>query len=528
MPECPPSLLAVSHEATRTGAVHSLLHLLEFFREKGSFEIRSLLFSGGANLKRFEAFGPVTKTSERDRERISTLLDGVDIILVNSAASSSALRSLGELGVPIVLFVHELMHELSLINEQDLVALSTIPDRYISCSEAVASNLQSQLGISADKIDIIGELVPIERILARATSSTDESGSVNVPENIPLVGAVGNPSWRKGIDLFLHTAATFLNEHPGRAHFVWIGGGESRDERQRIEFEIDQLKLRDSVTITGILENPFPIISALDVFTLTSREDPYPLVMIEAAVLGIPIAGFAGSGGFDEFARDFGGLVVSPRTPDAMAGAVAELLDSPELGKHESLDIGALDVSRLAPRFKAVLTETLKGTAHRPSLPASDVAGKLTARQYPVEVRLVSDHSRIFETVVHCNDTDDTFIELPIDQNLSKPGRIRLSMNSGPAGISLTGLIAHDGDGHQIQLPATAEPSMGSGLTNDQGKWIATGYQSRIYISDIPCSTRKLSMTIRISIYEHFLNPYDDKKPSKNHWLGKLLTKSNP
>ena len=42
--------------------------------------------------------------------------------------------------------------------------------------------------------------------------------------------------------------------------------------------------------------------AAMDVFALTSREDPFPLVMLEAGGHGLPTVCFAGAGGAEEFA----------------------------------------------------------------------------------------------------------------------------------------------------------------------------------------------------------------------------------
>jgi glycosyltransferase involved in cell wall biosynthesis len=43
------------------------------------------------------------------------------------------------------------------------------------------------------------------------------------------------------------------------------------------------------------------IINASDVFLVSSREDPFPLVVLEAALSEKPILGFKNTGGADEF-----------------------------------------------------------------------------------------------------------------------------------------------------------------------------------------------------------------------------------
>ena len=52
-------------------------------------------------------------------------------------------------------------------------------------------------------------------------------------------------------------------------------------------------------------------LSAADVLLLTSREDPYPTVVMEALAAGVPVMAFRECGGFVELLddRDFGHLI---------------------------------------------------------------------------------------------------------------------------------------------------------------------------------------------------------------------------
>ena len=56
-----------------------------------------------------------------------------------------------------------------------------------------------------------------------------------------------------------------------------------------------------------------------DVFLMTSREDPFPLVCIEVGMLGIPIICFDGATGSQEIINQGGGVVVPYLDTDAMA-----------------------------------------------------------------------------------------------------------------------------------------------------------------------------------------------------------------
>jgi glycosyltransferase involved in cell wall biosynthesis len=67
------------------------------------------------------------------------------------------------------------------------------------------------------------------------------------------------------------------------------------------------------------------------VFALVSREDPFPLVMLEAAFAGKPVVCFEGAGGAPEFVEPDAGFVVPYLDVGAMADRVAQLLRSEDL-----------------------------------------------------------------------------------------------------------------------------------------------------------------------------------------------------
>jgi glycosyltransferase involved in cell wall biosynthesis len=100
-----------------------------------------------------------------------------------------------------------------------------------------------------------------------------------------------------------------------------------------------------------------------DVFILPSREEPLGLVCLEAAQCGLPVVCFGGAGGAPEFVRDDSGLVVPHLDVDAMAGAVANLLQDSSTA-HRMGDMGRRRVADLftvehqAPRLLEMLQRT--------------------------------------------------------------------------------------------------------------------------------------------------------------------------
>jgi mannosyltransferase len=65
-----------------------------------------------------------------------------------------------------------------------------------------------------------------------------------------------------------------------------------------------------------------------DVFVLPSREDPFPLAVLEAMAAGLPVVATR-SGGIVEQVTPETGVLVEAGDASALAAAVSELLDDP-------------------------------------------------------------------------------------------------------------------------------------------------------------------------------------------------------
>jgi hypothetical protein len=69
----------------------------------------------------------------------------------------------------------------------------------------------------------------------------------------------------------------------------------------------------------------------LDALTLLSREDPYPIVALEAGAMAIPTVCFRHSGGIAELADQGYGVPIDYLDLDAFAAALVQLQQQPEL-----------------------------------------------------------------------------------------------------------------------------------------------------------------------------------------------------
>ena len=97
------------------------------------------------------------------------------------------------------------------------------------------------------------------------------------------------------------------------------GDGPLREDLQR---QVSELRIEDRVRFLGVRSDVPTLLQAVDVFALTSREDPCPLVALDAAALGKPIICFKDAGGIPEIIGDDAGTSVKHGSVEDFADAI--------------------------------------------------------------------------------------------------------------------------------------------------------------------------------------------------------------
>jgi glycosyltransferase involved in cell wall biosynthesis len=327
-------VLVVGHDAARAGAQIVLLTMLAEWKASAACDFRLVLLGDGVLRPDFEALCPTLVLSDHAREtaRIAALEafceQRPDVVLVNTVVCGPFLPHLKRLGAPIATYVHELQKSIERWAPGPVMSTTVEnSDHFIAVSSPVAENLSCNHGIPPEKISTLHPYIKTRHHVSRnlMDSLRSELG-VRVGEKI--VFGCGTVDWRKGPDLFVEAALEVLKKIP-TARFFWIGGDGGDEAAARAR----SLATDPRILFLGERKNPRDYFALGSAFLLSSREDPFPLVALEAADAGLPIVCFEGAGGIPGFVGNEHGRTVPFEDNQAAAAALVEFLSDGECRK---------------------------------------------------------------------------------------------------------------------------------------------------------------------------------------------------
>jgi glycosyltransferase involved in cell wall biosynthesis len=336
-----PGVLVVSHEASRTGAPRVAIAIVRALPES-LWDRRVVLRWPGPLRSEFNATGArvfleplrrvrVTLRLWPPTRRVAAVLEQVaaaivivalrpDVIWCNTVLSACYIRPALLLGKRVVLHAHEPDDRMTQVLGRYRLRGHWRSTVLVGCAPKVCAGLAAATGRPVSDVRYIPS-VPDGYVVVKLARGVTPP----LPEHDVLIGACGPPNPGKGADLWLTMVEEIATSAADlRPHFVWIGGDAPPEFREWAA----RTEMADRVTYTGSLENPYPLLAALDVFTLTSRADSFPLVVLEAMHLARAVVAFD----VGDVAEQVGdtGCLVPVLAVDQAAEAVVALLRDPD------------------------------------------------------------------------------------------------------------------------------------------------------------------------------------------------------
>lgn len=142
----------------------------------------------------------------------------------------------------------------------------------------------------------------------------------------PRIVAAGRLHPKKGFDVLI--AALALLRDQGRGFDCEIAG--EGEERAKLEGLIAQHGLEGRVRLVGWKGDVSAFLATGDVFAFPSYQEGFPLVLLEAMAVGLPVAASAIPGPVEMIGEGVDGALVPPGDPAALAQTLAGLIATPE------------------------------------------------------------------------------------------------------------------------------------------------------------------------------------------------------
>lgn len=270
----------------------------------------------------------------------------------------------------LVVTIHTPAHEPSYSHKGRVLRLFTSGgvDRWIVLSERNAALLRSRWPSRGDRIRVVAPGLPMPRF--GHTTRDEARARLGIAADAVVIGTVCRLEPEKRVDVLLEAAAQVA----GNVQVLVVGEGTLLSALR----EQADLHLPGRVRFLGYRADVPEILSAFDIFCLSSDFEGLPFALLEAMATGLPVVASDVQGSGEAIVSGESGLLVPPRSPRAMAEAITWLLTHP----RDAHRLGAAARNRFQCLFTAEVmldsTEAvyreLLGTQHGRTV-ASTISG---------------------------------------------------------------------------------------------------------------------------------------------------------
>jgi glycosyltransferase involved in cell wall biosynthesis len=274
-----------------------------------------------------------------------------DVVLVNlvDPGSNAAAVAAAQSVAPTVGVLHLAGDAGEGERRRELAALYGRLGAALTPASGAAAQLVGELGMDMARVHVLPNGIDVP---------ADPHGPAG--SAVLRVGGLGRLTAQKGFDVLLAAVGALVGE--GTAVEVVVGG-EGRDGAA-----LRAAAAGLPVAFRGFVTDVRGFLAGLDVFTLPSRREAMPLVLLEAMAEGLPCV--ATDVGDVRAAVGDAAVVVRPGDPAALADGLRSLLTDP--ARRRALGAGAreravrdFDAGLMARRTAAVLQEVLDRSAQR-------------------------------------------------------------------------------------------------------------------------------------------------------------------
>ena len=333
-------IVLVAHDAYPHGAQYLILNMAKVLSESMGFIVDMIVLGEGQLIEEYRKYANVHELAGYDpqgKEAIKLIQQlhkqGASSAIANTTVTGLIVPVLKKCGFKVVSLIHELPQLIEDYGLHEHVnAIARDADKIVFAATAVRKGFESFVKLDKEKVVIRPQGIYKKNALQTAeqieSAHSELRKRFNLPDEAIIVLGVGFADYRKGIDIFVASGIEVLKKNDN-IYFLWLGSFEPEIEK-KIKQNIKKSGLDNHFIFPGLDYESDIYYAGADIYALTSREYPFPSVVMEALDALTPVIAFTKSGGSAELLSKEGGVLVNKMTSKAFASALIKLINNPE------------------------------------------------------------------------------------------------------------------------------------------------------------------------------------------------------
>jgi len=266
--------------------------------------------------------------------RLKVLSARPDLIHANSirAGLVATAATLG-MRTRVIWHLHDLLPRHPLSTGVRIFAFLCARTRMIAVSMAVKENFGGTIIGLKSRIGVILNAIDVDRFQPNEYARQQVRAELNLDENQPVIGIVGQLTPRKGQLELIRAFAKVVKQSP-RAVLLVVGAplfNRDHEYGQLLQDTSRQLGICDRVRLLGARNDIAAIMQALDLLVINSSAEPFGLVALEAMACGTPVVAAACDGLEEIIEHGVDGWLVPTGDEKTLASAIVSLSRRPAL-----------------------------------------------------------------------------------------------------------------------------------------------------------------------------------------------------
>ncbi|NCU28271.1 MAG: glycosyltransferase [Candidatus Moranbacteria bacterium] len=314
------NIILISHQLTITGAPRMLFYAARILKEHGFFPVIISPVDGPlrADLEKNNITVIIDESLYCNQWVTERFIKNFDLILANTIANFPIVKKMNNYNLPIFWWIHEakIIEEIFIPNHEN---------------EGIIETLKSI------KNKIYVPSVYTKKYLNKYNKATVLINGIEDIKEMPIkpkeliFGIVGTVEKRKSQDIFIEAVIKLPKEYREKAKFFIIGDKNNSPEFSKtLEEKTNNIK---EVVWFGLItdsEKKIELFSQISIFVTVSRDDPAPLVVAEASMLGRASI-ISNNVGSDYLIDKDSGFVVETENVEQLKNTMMKIIDNPEM-----------------------------------------------------------------------------------------------------------------------------------------------------------------------------------------------------